>query len=143
MADEADWGMVVFDPLQKNRYGALQVSSGSLRNTVQMLLQGKAVKFFFLYEGEMRVSHLKTTGDLENLIESYQSERLSLAERESILGAKGVTGQDPAAVKAQKLMQKYRSLRRAEEKRLATSGESIAGSVPFQATLSLFDESIA
>ncbi|MDO4538042.1 MAG: hypothetical protein Q4B54_07755, partial [Coriobacteriales bacterium] len=118
MANEADWGMVVFDPLRKNRYGSLQVSSGSLRNTVQMLLQGKAVKFFFLYEGELRVKHLKTLEDLESLIESYQNERLSLADRDSILTAKGVAGQDAAFVKSQKIMQKYRSLRRAEEKRL-------------------------
>ena len=41
MANDADWGMALFNPIEKNRYGALQVSSGTLRNTIQMLIQAR------------------------------------------------------------------------------------------------------
>ena len=89
MANDADWGMALFNPIEKNRYGALQVSSGTLRNTIQMLIQGKVVKFFYVFEDEMACHNLKKLDDLESLIASYESEHLSNSEVELILSAKG------------------------------------------------------
>ena len=129
MADEADWGMALFDPIQKNRYGSLQVSSGTLRNVVQMLLQGKPVKFFYLYEGEVRSSNLRSCADLESLIEGYRSERLTEQERESVLSARGVPSDaDASLVRFQRIMTKYRSLIRCEE-RILGRGDRGAASV--------------
>lgn len=129
MADEADWGMALFDPIQKNRYGSLQVSSGTLRNVVQMLLQGKPVKFFYLYEGEVRSSKLRSCADLESLIEGYRSERLTEQERESVLSARGVPSDaDASLVRFQRIMTKYRSLIRCEE-RILRRGDRGAASV--------------
>lgn len=129
MADEADWGMALFDPIQKNRYGSLQVSSGTLRNVVQMLLQGKPVKFFYLYEGEVRSSNLRSCADLESLIEGYRSERLTEQERESVLLARGVPSDaDASLVRFQRIMTKYRSLIRCEE-RILGRGDRGAASV--------------
>lgn len=129
MADEADWGMALFDPIQKNRYGSLQVSSGTLRNVVQMLLQGKPVKFFYLYEGEVRSSKLRSCADLESLIEGYRSERLTEQERESVLSARGVPSDaDASLVRFQRIMTKYRSLIRCEE-RILGRGDRGAASV--------------
>ena len=129
MADEADWGMALFDPIQKNRYGSLQVSSGTLRNVVQMLLQGKSVKFFYLYEREVRSSKLRSCADLESLIEVYRSERLTEQERESVLSARGVPSDaDASLVRFQRIMTKYRSLIRCEE-RILRRGDRGAASV--------------
>ncbi|MGI6221586.1 MAG: hypothetical protein ACOYIP_06950 [Coriobacteriales bacterium] len=138
MADEADWGMALFDPIAKNRHGSLQVSSGTLRNAIQMLLQGKMVKFFYLYEGEMLSENLKCLADLEAIIASYRNEHLSDAERNAILSARGVSPADDAsAIKAKKVMAKYNSLRKSEENLLAETGESDTPSEPVQETLPL------
>ena len=119
MADKADWGLALFNPIEKNRYGAIQVSSGTLRNAVQMLLQGKMVKFFYRYEGAMLFENLKTVDDLETVLSSYWKEVLDEKAREIILSAKGVSqDDDPAAVKAQKIIAKFEALRKAEEKLL-------------------------
>ena len=123
MANDADWGMALFNPIEKNRYGALQVSSGTLRNTIQMLLQGKVVKFFYVFEGEMACRNLKKLEDLESLIAGYESERLSNSEVELILSAKGASPDDDAAqVKSKKIMAKYHSLLK-DEKKLAGSND--------------------
>ena len=134
MANDADWGMALFNPIEKNRYGALQVSSGTLRNTIQMLIQGKVVKFFYVFEGEMACRNLKKLDDLESLIAGYESERLSNSEVELILSAKGVSPDDDAAqVKSKKIMAKYRSLLK-DEKKFAESRDG--GAAPRQAAQS-------
>lgn len=133
MANDADWGMALFNPIEKNRYGALQVSSGTLRNTIQMLLQGKVVKFFYVFEGEMACRNLKKLDDLESLIFGFESERLSNSEAELILSAKGVSpGDDAAKVKSKKIMAKYRSLLKDEKK---FAGSNDGGAAPGQASL--------
>ena len=63
MADDADWGLAIFKPITKNRYGAIQVSSGTLRNTIQLLLDKKAVKFFYVFDNKVEVANLKTIAD--------------------------------------------------------------------------------
>lgn len=50
MGEVADWGLAIFDPISLNRYGNLQVSAGTLRNTIQLLLRHKPVKFFYIFE---------------------------------------------------------------------------------------------
>lgn len=132
MAASADWGLAVFDPIQKNRHGALQVSSGTLRNAVQMLLEGKQVKFFHLFEGKMRARNLKTLEDLETLIESYGGEQLSHAKEEMIHSARGVAADEDAAhVKCGKIRAKYRSLLKKERALLPDGGESAASPAGF------------
>lgn len=145
MADDADWGLALFNPIEKNRYGALQVSSGTLRNTIQMLLQGKMVKFFYVFEGEARSKNLKELEDLESMIESYRSERLSSADEGTILSSKGVSPDDGAAkvdaakVKSSKIMAKYKALLKDEMKALKKDEEESAYAGPVQGTLPLFD----
>lgn len=117
MADAADWGLVVFNPITKNRYGALQVSSGTLRNSIQMLLDKKAVKFFYVINDEVKVENLKTISGLKLLIEKYKEERLTFSEREVILSSKGVDpSSDPSFVKYQKINKKFEELLMNEQK---------------------------
>ncbi|HGS8593523.1 MULTISPECIES: hypothetical protein [Enterococcus] len=117
MADAADWGLVVFNPLTKNRYGALQVSSGTLRNSIQMLLDKKAVKFFYVINDGVKVENLKTISGLKLLIEKYKEERLDSNEREVILSSKGVDpNSDPSFVKYQKINKKFEELLMNEQK---------------------------
>lgn len=115
MAARADWGLALFNPIEKNRYGALQVSAGTLRNAIQMLLQRKKVKFVYCYEGDALSRTLRSLDDLESVIESYRDETLTGAEAKSIKSAKGVSPKDDAAaVKAEKIMRQYRKLLRTE-----------------------------
>ena len=65
MGERADWGLAYFNPIEVNRFGNLQVSSGTLRNAVQLLLAGRPVKLFYTYEGEARAAGLSTIEDLE------------------------------------------------------------------------------
>lgn len=126
MAKKADWGLCLFNPIEKNRYGALQVSSGTLRNAIQMLLEKKPVKFFYLYGSEILSRNLMQLQDLEDVITSYEREPLTEDVRKSILSAKGVSpSSDAASAKCEAIRKKYQSLLKAERK-LRTSGESDA-----------------
>ncbi len=117
MADKADWGLVVFNPISKNRYGALQVSSGTLRNSIQMLLDKKAVKFFYVFNGKVEVENLKTISGLKLLIEKYKEESLTSNEKEAILSSKGVdSNSDPSFVKYIKINKKFEELLVSEQK---------------------------
>ena len=121
MANDAQWGMALFKPIEINRFGSIQVSSGTLRNVIQMLLQNKMVKFFYVFENEVKCSNLKKIEDLEALILSYQFEHLDNCEIKAICSAKGVSSDDNAAlVKFEKIMTKYNSLLK-DEKKLAKS----------------------
>lgn len=140
MAIDADWGLAVFDPIEKNRYGALQVSSGTLRNTIQLLLQGKMVKFFYMYEGEMKTKNLKKLEDLESVIESYRLERLSSFDEKTILSSKGIFSNDNAAhVKSSKIMTKYKALLKNERELIKEDEKEDTYSKPIQTALPLFD----
>lgn len=140
MADDADWGLALLNPIEKNRYGSLQVSSGTLRNTIQMLLQGKMVKLFYIFEGEARSKNLKELEDLESVIESYRLEHLRSADERTILSARGVSPDDSAArVKSSKIMAKYKALLRTEMKARKTDRHESACARPVQGTLPLFD----
>lgn len=117
MADVANWGLVIFNPITKNRYGAIQVSAGTLRNTVQMLLEHKAVKFFYVYEGEVKTDNLRTITDLKKIIEIYKEEQLTLEEKNLIQSAKGVNRDSNfSIVKFQKIKQKLDELLKKELK---------------------------
>lgn len=140
MADAADWGMVLFNPIEKNRYGSLQVSSGTLRNTIQMLLQGKMVKFFYIYEQDILSKNLKGLNDLEGIITSYRTEKLTEPKQRDILLARGVSPTvDAAQVKSEKILAKYKTLRRREEKILTTGSKDIAPVSMIQGTFTLFN----
>lgn len=112
---EADWGLAVFKPISKNRYGAIQASSGTLRNTIDMLLHKKAVKFFYLYENHMTYKNLRMLDDLKKVLSEYCNEHLSQAEMDEILSCKGVLpGSVPAWIKYQKIKKKYQELQAME-----------------------------
>lgn len=116
MANQADWGLAVFNPITKNRYGAIQVSAGTLRNTIQLLLNKRSVKFFYVYETKVEVVNLKHISELKKVIDSYQEEQLSLEEIEMIGTSKGVKPTDNLAmIKYQKIMQKFLELLKKEE----------------------------
>lgn len=116
MANQADWGLAVFNPVTKNRYGAIQVSAGTLRNTIQLLLNKRSVKFFYVYETKVEVVNLKHISELKKVIDSYQEEQLSLEEIEMIGTSKGVKLTDNLAmIKYQKIMQKFLELLKKEE----------------------------
>ena len=119
MAEEADMGLAVFNPISKNRYGSIQVSSGTLRNTIQMLLSNKPVKFFFLYGGNLEYRDLKSINDLRFIIDSYRSEDLTEKESSIIASSRGVASDaNLAHIKHQKILKKYNELLKKEDQGL-------------------------
>lgn len=118
MANVADWGLVIFKPISKNRYGSLQVSSGTLRNAIQMLLHCKPVKFFYIYEDLMHFENLKKIDDLKVILDKYKNEKLSKEETLVILSSKGVPSSSPSLEKHTRIIKKFDELKRKEEKLL-------------------------
>lgn len=115
MGEVADWGLAIFDPISLNRYGNLQVSAGTLRNTIQLLLRHKPVKFFYTFEQKLSVTNLKQLSDLEEVLARFAQENLSTEEESAIYQAKSVSHTQPAnQIKAERLMKKYRELLRKE-----------------------------
>jgi hypothetical protein len=136
MGDSADWGLAVFRPLEKTRFGSVRVSAGTLRNSIQLLLAKKPVKFFYVYEGSMCVRNLKTIDDLEEVIATYANERVSDADRDMILTAKGAPATDDVAgAKHKKIYDKYRSLLK-EERRVAQGNGGGSGDASDQSQMS-------
>jgi len=125
MAGEADCGLAIFNPITKNRYGAIQVSSGTLRNTIQMLLEHKAVKFFYVYGGQLRLAPLKSIDGLRSVIAQYREETLSRQETEDVLSSKGVNPtDDPATVRHEKIAKKFEELLAQEQKIIRLSEQT-------------------
>ncbi|TDW16394.1 hypothetical protein EDD63_12421 [Breznakia blatticola] len=117
MAEVADWGLSIFKPIIINRYGAIEVSSGTLRNTIQLLLNNKYVKFFYVINGEMMVKNLKNINDLINTLEQYKNEKLTVSEKEEISEAKTVCKDiEPRLVKYRKISEKFSQLLKNEQK---------------------------
>ena len=105
-----------------------------------MLLQNKMVKFFYVFEGEVRSKNLKTLEELESLIDDYRSEQLSITEREVVLSAKGVSiGDDAALVKHRKILAKYKFLLKNEKRLVQNNGINSSYTEPVQTALPLFD----
>lgn len=81
MANQADWGLAVFDPVNINRYGRLVVSAGTLRNVIQFLLN-KKVKLFYRISGKLESVNLGSIEDLKVVLEKYQMEQIPRGEAE-------------------------------------------------------------
>lgn len=127
MGEVADWGLAIFDPISLNRYGNLQVSAGTLRNTIQLLLRHKPVKFFYIFEQQLSVTNLKQLSDLEEVLARFAQEHLSTEEASMIYEAKSVSHTQPAnQIKAERLMKKYQELLRKERKILNITPENAA-----------------
>lgn len=125
MGEVADWGLAIFDPISLNRYGNLQVSAGTLRNTIQLLLRHKPVKFFYIFEQQLSVTNLKQLSDLEEVLARFAQEHLSAEEEAAIYEAKSVSHTQPAnQIKAERLMKKYQELLRKERKILNLTPEN-------------------
>ena len=126
MGERADWGLAYFNPIEINRFGSLQVSSGTLRNAVQLLLAGHPVKLFYTYEERACVADLSTIEDLEAVVERYRAEQLGDEERAAVLA--GTTardraaGKDAAQVKFKKIEAKLKALMHDERKRRIVQG---------------------
>lgn len=130
MGEVADWGLAIFDPMSLNRYGNLQVSAGTLRNTIQLLLRHKPVKFFYIFEQQLSVTNLKQLSDLEEVLTRFAQEHLSEEEVSMIYQAKSVSHTQPAnQIKAEHLMKKYQELLRKERKILNLTPENAAAMV--------------
>lgn len=130
MGEVADWGLAIFDPISLNRYGNLQVSAGTLRNTIQLLLRHKPVKFFYTFEQQLRVANLKQLSDLEEVLARFAQENLSAEEASMIYEAKSVNHTQPAnQIKAERLMKKYRELLIKEQKILNLTPERTVSTV--------------
>lgn len=120
MAEAADWGLAVFNPLEKTRFGSVRVSAGTLRNAIHLLLRSKAVKFFYVYEGQMRAKNLRSLRDLDEVIASYRQERVPKKELDLILASRKVVSDNDATLeKFRKINMKYLSLLKAEKSRIA------------------------
>ncbi|WP_248626023.1 hypothetical protein [Enterococcus cecorum] len=127
MVEVADWGLAIFDPISLNRYGNLQVSAGTLRNTIQLLLRHKPVKFFYIFEQQLSVTNLKQLSDLEEVLARFAQENLSAEEASMIYEAKSVNHTQPAnQIKAERLMKKYQELLQKERKILNLTPENAA-----------------
>lgn len=97
MAQKADFGLSIFNPITINRFGNIQVSSGTLRNTIQMLLNNKPVKFYYLFDKSMYFKNLKDINQLEDVLKSYYNENIDMAN-----------------VKANAILKKYNDLMKKE-----------------------------
>jgi len=143
MATVATFGLAIFKPIEKNRRGNLQVSSGTLRNTIQMLIMNKKVKFFYLFENEMHMRNLAALEELEEVLQEYANERISPEEERMIRSAKGVNFEEAVSqAKSKRIWVKYQELLKSERKALASDTErqsSDVNSKPVQTTLPLFD----
>ena len=96
MGERADWGLAYLSPIEINRFGNSQVSSGALRNAVQLLLAGRPVKLFYTYEESACAADLDDDrGQLETVVGRYQAERLGEGGRAAVLA--GATARDRAA----------------------------------------------
>lgn len=141
MGSVANWGLAVFDSVQINRYGSIQVSSGTLRNSIQMLLMHKPMRFFYLYEGRTLVSTLRSIDDLERVLSSYSRENLTELECRMLASARGVPpGCDLSYAKCGKIFKKYKELLAAEVKRIAAPAGATSSSELTQLSLSLDSE---
>lgn len=126
MADLADWGLAVFKPIIKNRYRQIQISSGTLRNTIQMLVNKKGVKFFYLFENKMKMVYLKSIDELKNVIFQYKDEKLSEEDIKEILTSKGVNPADnPSIVKFEKINKKFEELLKIEITKYEGKGKDL------------------
>lgn len=125
MAEAANWGVAVFNPVTINRFNRIEVSSGTLRNTIQMLLNRKAVKFFYIYSGYTLEKNLHSVYELKDILESYNEEEIPPKTAELIIAAAGpASGSTPASiVKAEKLIKKYNELLNDEMKYLNTESD--------------------
>lgn len=127
MGEVADWGLAIFDPISLNRYGNLQVSAGTLRNTIQLLLRHKPVKFFYTFEQQLSVTNLKQLSNLEEVLARFAQENLSAEEASMVYEAKSVSHTQPAnQIKAKRLMKKYQELLQKERKILNLTPENAA-----------------
>lgn len=139
MADEADWGLAVFNPFTKNRYGTIQISSGTLRNTIQLLLNNKSVKFFYLFENEITVSNLKTIEDLEKVIMQYKNENVPKNEAAQIKSVNSLNNNSNIAeLKYEKIYLKFKELLKSERK-IIDEKYKIANSIDGSVQQTLFD----
>ena len=94
MAECADYGVAVFNPVMVNRYNNIQVSAGTLRNIIHMLNRDKTVpvKLFYWISGQMKHKILRNLDDLWGVLERYKNEIVDDASTESkILHDKVVT----------------------------------------------------
>ena len=124
MAQAANWGLAIFNAIDVNRYGNLQVSAGTLRNVIQLLLLKKPVKFFYTYGQELRVANLRKIAELEQVLMSFATENLSEAEEAMIYSARGVKKDQPACrAKYQRLLKKYKELLKKEKMALAKDSQ--------------------
>lgn len=127
MGEVAEWGLAIFDPISLNRYGNLQVSARTLRNTIQLLLRHKPVKFFYIFEQQLSVTNLKQLSDLEEVLARFAQENLSAEEASMIYEAKSVNHTQLAnQIKAERLMKKYQELLQKERKILNLTPENAA-----------------
>ena len=98
------------------------------------------VKFFYIYEQDILSKNLKGLNDLEGIITSYRTEKLTEPKQRDILLARGVSPTvDAAQVKSEKILAKYKTLRRREEKILTTGSKDIAPVSMIQGTFTLFN----
>ena len=124
MAQAANWGLAIFNAIDVNRYGNLQVSAGTLRNVIQLLLLKKPVKFFYTYGQELRVANLRKIAELEQVLMSFATENLSEAEEAMIYSARGVKKDQPACrAKYQRILKKYKELLKKEKMALAKDSQ--------------------
>lgn len=72
MGDLCDYGLVVWqDTYTNHRFGQKAVSAGSLRNMVQLLMNGKPVALYYRSEDgyEFNYRELKSINDLEDIVQ--------------------------------------------------------------------------
>ncbi|MDR1775929.1 MAG: hypothetical protein LBS17_05765 [Actinomycetes bacterium] len=96
MGDACKYGLIVWqDTYMHPRYGQLSVSSGSLRNAIQLLLNNKPVVLYRRYRDEFgdtlfSLRELKDIEDLQELVKSLEEivqkrfEKLLKAEEEHL-----------------------------------------------------------
>lgn len=72
MAEQADMGLMVWDVLYKTRFGKTAVSTGTLNNTLNLLVQGKPV--FVLHVPSGRLHRFEALAEFESFIADLGTE---------------------------------------------------------------------
>lgn len=109
--NKANWGLIILNPISRTRYNNLRVSSATLRNLIQLLLQKKPTKLFYIYEGVLQQVDLFNVEDLRTILNKYYDENITEYEKNIILTSNLINSKtDAKKIKSDLIINKFNEL---------------------------------